>query len=316
MAKLKLDINVYEYTDYRQFLQDAYEYLHGADSKYSHSFIQKKAGYSPGSNHFWQVATGYAPLSQQAAQRYARVFGLSPKETQFFITLAGMNQAKTDEDRNFYMDQLRQFEGFQNNKVYSFIRYEYYSQWYYPAIREMVALEDFVEDPKAIAERLRPSITAKEAKDAVKRLLDLGFLTRDDYGVLRQSEPHIGDFGNRNDTDSVAKLAVRNYHRHMIELGASSIERISQHERYVVGMTMAVSEHQALELKEIINDFLKKVDNHVAVEQPVETVYRMNLQLFPLIHRKSDQKANKTKRQASSTSVRTGRMSKKGETHE
>jgi len=283
MKKVKLNISIYDYNNYREFLEDAYKDLHEQEPRFSYRFLQKKAGYSANSNHFWQIITGRVPLSQQAAQRFARALNLNARETQFLTTLAGMNQARTDADRNQYMEQLKQFSAYKKRKNAGQLRYEYYSEWFLPPLRELVNLQNFREDADWIANKLVPHITPRQARDGIKKLLDLGFLTRDERGYLKQTEPMIGSTRDRRDVDPVQVLAVRNFHRFMIKMGMESIENIPQKHRFVVGTTMSVSYNQREEIRNLTQEFMDQVEKIIVRDEPVETVCRLNVQLFPLV---------------------------------
>lgn len=292
MKRLKLTISVYDFIDFREFLKAAYEDLHTQDGNFSYRYLQKHAGYSTSSNHFWQIIAGRATLSSNAAQRYSRAFGLSVRESQFFVTLAALNQARSDADRNALLRQLKEFAAFRNKKYQALLRWEYYSEWYYPALRELVALDNFREDYAWIAGELRPTITARQARDGVAKLLDWGYLVRDETKKLKQSEPFIGGYGNRQDSEPLAKLAVRNFHRTMIEMGGKSIDLHDQTSRYVVGATMAISRRQAQGLREMVEEFMGRVTDYFTEDDEIETVYRLNLQFFPLV--RSEHVANLT----------------------
>ena len=295
MPKTSLRISVYEFDDYQAFLQSAYEDLHEQNPSISYRYLQKKAGYSSSSNHFWQKATGHSPMGQQAAQRYARVLGLSAKQTQYFTTLAAMNQAKNDEDRNFYLEQLQQFPRFRKTRTNGRLRFEYYTQWYLPALRALVTLADFREEPEWVSKHVSPRITPKQAKAGIAKLLELGFLVRNAKDELQQAEPFIGDYSDREEPDEISKLALRNYHRKMIELGGMCIDGQPQDRRYVIGNTLAVSHQQAEALREMAAEFMKQVEEYIAREEPIETVYRLNLQLFSLVNDTKSVQHNKSK---------------------
>ncbi len=294
MKKHKLHVSVFDFNDYRSFLKAAYEECNERDRNFSYSFIQRKAGFSSTSNHFWQIVEGRSPLSRTAATRYARAFGLSSRESQYLSLMSAMNQAKSDKDRNEYLRQMRQFRETKQRKSGSDIRWEYYEEWYLPALRAMVTLDDFEEAPKSIAKRMFPKITPHQAEKGIERLLDLGFLERDSKGKLVQSNPFIGQPEDRTDRDPVARLAVRNYHRAMIRLAEEAIDGQSQDHRFVVGSTLALSKNQSEKIRELAEDFLSQVEEIVAEDEPIEEILRVNLQLFKLCRERPGKKSRTT----------------------
>ena len=279
---LKPEIDIFSYTDYRTYLEDAYQDLHRRDSKISYRYIQKRAGYSVQSNHFWQVLRGRVPLSRRAAERFGRALNLQTREIRYLELLAALNGATSDADRNRMVAEIAQLAGYEKRKSKGQIRHEFYSEWYLPALREMVNLPEFKEDSKWIAASLRPKITPRQAESGLKKLLDWDLLRRDESGRLRQTEALIGGIEDRGDAEAMAKLALRNFHRHMIRLGGDSIERFGQDRRLVTGTTMSVSAGQAERIRKLTEDYFKRVEAVILEDEPVDRLLRLNLQLFPL----------------------------------
>ncbi len=288
MPETKLNVSVYNFLDYRSFLKAAYEDLNTRNPNISYRYIQRRAGYSPRSNHFWQILSGRAPMSQTATRRYGHALGLNDREIQFLSCLVSMNQARSDRDRNDYFGQLQRFPHFQDQKSNGRIRYEFYSEWHLPALRALVTLKEFREDYAWIGRKLKPPISAAKARKGMEKLLDSGFLKRDaKTGRLIQSEPMIGSTLDRDDGEDVARLAIRNFHRKMIHLAAESIENHAQKDRFIIGNTMAVSRRQAELIRERLGEFMREIETIIAEEDPIEAVYRLNMNLFPLVDMQS-----------------------------
>ncbi len=285
-------IDIFCYTDYRSYLEDAYHSLHEQDPKISYRYIQKKAGYSAQSNHFWQIIRGRVSFSQQAARKIGKAFNLQVREIRYLELLSSIDIATDDEERNEIASKIKLYAGYERRQTESQIRHEYYSEWYYSALRELVNLPEFIEDSKWIAGYLRPRITMARAEKGLKKLLEWGFLVRDEAGSLRQAVPQIGRIKDRTDRDSIARLAVRNYHRHMITLGLESIEAFAQSSRLVTGTTMSVSKNQEARVRTLTEEYFKQVETIVGEDEPVETLLRLNLQFFPLVDQKK--RLNKT----------------------
>ncbi|MGZ3713269.1 MAG: TIGR02147 family protein, partial [Bdellovibrionota bacterium] len=73
-------------------------------------------------------------------------------------------------------------------KDYEVERFKAISQWYHVAILDLTTTRDFRNDVRWIA--LRLGITTIEARDALSRLLDLGFLTQTG-NTLKKSDEQI-----------------------------------------------------------------------------------------------------------------------------
>jgi len=292
MKKASLTINIYDYTDHRRFLNDAYLDLHRQDADISYRYLQKKAGYSVNSNHFWQLLKGRIPMSQQAARRFGGALGLNVKQIQYLSLLASFAQADSDADKNHCLEQLKQFNGFKNRQKGKQIRYEFYEDWRLPALRELVNLDDFKEDGQWMSNRMRLHLTAKQAVKGVAKLLSLGFLVRDESGKLKQADPFIGNFDDSNQDSEPASLALRNFHRQMIELGKLCIDELEQDQRLVLGLTMSISHKQSESIRELTREYMKQVEGILLEDQPVEVVQRLNVQMFPLSNVKIKKQAS------------------------
>ncbi len=283
MKNLSLQISVYQFSDYRAFLEAAYHDLHSRNADVSYRWLQKRAGYSVHSNHLWQVIAGRTTLSPTAARRYGQAVGLPGRELKFFVALAAMNQAKSDEERTAWLEEMRRHDGFRNARGRGHIHYAFYEDWYLPALRALVTLEDFREDAAWMAARLRPRIRPRQATSGIKRLIELGFLRHDESGRLVQSEPMIGVPADRDDSEPVERLAVRNYHREMMRLGDEAIEGHPQTVRAILGNTMAVSRRQAAAIKAKLAETIHEIEAMIEEDEPIEVIYRLNMQYFPLV---------------------------------
>ncbi len=276
-------INIFDYSDACRFLTDAYADLREQNPKVSYRYLQKKAGYSPKSNHYWQVAAGRVPLSRRAAARFAKALGLVGDASSYLLLLAEFAQAKTDEERSLLARKITRLRRRQIHQDKSQIPHDYYAEWYLPALREVVNLSDFREDAAWIGRRLVPRLSAKQVKDGLAKLEQLGFLQRDENGRLQQVEALIGSVNNRRDPDALSRLAVRNFHRHMIGLAGQSLDNQTQDQRLVTGITASVSLDQLERLHSLALEMLAKAQEIIQEDEPVDVVARLNVQLFQLV---------------------------------
>ena len=296
MKALKLTISVFDFSDYSLFLKAAYLDLKNQDERFSHRVLQRKAGYATSSSHFWQRMNGRSPLGADAARRYGRALGLNRRELDFFMLLAAMNQAKSDEERNYYFESIKAFPEFSERAGRPGNSWKYYEYWYLPALRALTSLDSFREDPKWIGQQLVPPITPVQAEKGLERLLEMGYLVREPSGRLKCAEPLIGSYDDRREEDPVQRLALRNYTRKMGEMAVQSLDQQTQAQRYLVGNTMSISRNQAHELRQLVSGFMRNVEALIARNEPAEIVYRMNVQLFSLSRWPEDKTGNKKER--------------------
>jgi len=201
----------------------------------------------------------------------------SPKKRPaFFKHLVHFNQASSDEARNQWYRKLATSKRYREIREIEKDQYDYFSQWYYAAVRELILLPDFQEDPEWIAENLHPKITVKEAQAALELLLRLGFVKRNRSNTLVQSERNI------TTAQEVRSLAVANYHRQMIRKAAESIERTAYEKRDISSLTMAISQDKFQEAKRRIQEFRRELNVLLSEDGEADAVYQINFQIFNL----------------------------------
>lgn len=266
-------INIFTYLDFRRFLKDTFEELKSSRSSFSHRAFARMAGFSS-SNYVLLVMQGKRNLSGDGILKIARALKLKKAETEFFENLVRFNQATSDAERNLYYARIAANRTYAKAKFLEKGQFEYYSTWYIPAIREMVLLEDFREDPAWIAAKLSPPITKREADAALKLLIDLGLLTRDASGKLTQQDRHIAS------GDEVSSLAMTNFQREMIQRAADSIEATPAKLREIGSLTFAVSQEKLGQAKRMIREFRSRLAGFLAEESKADAVYQFNIQLF------------------------------------
>ncbi len=265
--------DIFTYMDYRNYLKDVFEELKRERSSFSHRQFASAAGFRS-SNFVLLVMQGKRNLSSEATIKISKALKLKKKESEFFENLVRFNQAKTDDERNFYYGRIFENREYLISRPLEKGQYEYYSNWYVPVIREMLLMSDFQEDPAWIADHVDPRITESEAKAALDLLLDLGLIVRDESGRLKQNSPHL--FSG----DDVASLAIANFQREMMGMAARSIDSHRMFEREIGSLTFAVSKKKLDAAKKMIREFRSKMAGFLAESEGADAVYQFNFQLF------------------------------------
>ncbi len=268
--------DLFKYLDFRRYLKDYYrEQKQKKGSRFSFRTFSRMAGLS--SPNFLQlVMEGKRNLGPDGIHAFAKALRLNKEETSYFENLVHFNQASTDEERNEWYRRLSTSKKYREIKEIEKDYFVYFSHWYYAAIRELVLLPDFKEDPDWIARKLSPPITVREAKVALELLQKLGFLKREKSGRLAQAERNI------TTPREVQSLAIANFHRQMMKQAAESIERTLPDKRDISALTLALSEEKFKEAKRRIQEFRRELNVLLSEDGKAETVYQINFQIFNL----------------------------------
>lgn len=267
-------IDVLDYLDYRAFLRDVY-----VDRKKTRGFsfraFSKRAGLrSP--NYFKLVMDGVRNLTDGMAVRFAAALGLKDEAAEYFTELVRFNQATTMAQRNLCYSRLTGFRGYRKAQPLELAHAAYHSQWYLPAIRELVTHHAFKEDPKWIASIMMPPIKEKEAAEGLAVLLELGLLKPGAKGKLEQSDARVST------GPETRGLHITNYHRMMMHKAAESIDLVRSGDRDISSLTLCLGGDGLRRLKDRVVRFRKELVELSILEDAPEQVIQLNFQLFPL----------------------------------
>ncbi|MDY6854378.1 MAG: TIGR02147 family protein [Thermodesulfobacteriota bacterium] len=266
---------IYDYMDYRDFLNDMFRFRKKKDKYFSYRHFANKAGFS--SPNFLQlVIEGKRNLTNTSLAKVAKGFGLNKQEREFFENLVIMNQARDHEEKNHYLKKMMSIRAYTKVRIIEKKSYEYFSKWYNPAIREIVLFGDRNFTSEEIASTLSPKITPREAERALNLLLELRLIEKDKDGLWQQSDLALST------GPEVMSIAVANFHREMLKLAAESLERYPANERDITGLTLRVNSGSMAEIKKRIARFRKELLEFAFDEEDTDQVIQISLQAFPL----------------------------------
>jgi uncharacterized protein (TIGR02147 family) len=268
--------SVYDYDNYRTYLRDYYAIAKSRNSKFSLRYLARIAGFKSFS-FLRGVMQGKKNLSGESIAKLTKALKLNKEETRFFTNLVIFSQSTSAEEKQARALALTRSRTYRKIHPLSEAQHLFYSRWYLSALRELPGLPEFKEDPAWIAQKLRRKITTREAKKALEVLQKLGLLERAPDGSLRRSTPLIS-----TPDEVTASFAIR-IHQQFLELADHSMRTVDRKKRDISAMTLGMSLQTVRQLKSMIQEFRKEVTRVVAQDSQVETVYQLNLQLFPLI---------------------------------
>lgn len=264
-----------DFDDYRIYLRAIIAHYKRTRPDFSYRKFSKVAGFSS-PNFLKLVAEGKRNLSSRSISMFAKGLELDAHEQDVFENLVLLGQATTDAERNRYYLRLRKrSRPNDTTKRLEEAQYKVYSLWYALPIHELAGLPDFSEDPAWIGRRLRPQVRPADVKHALALLQEIGLLVRDEAGRLKPANARL--------SSGPAPLAVRNYHRAMMELATGALDGVSVSDRHVSSLTMALTRDQFEELRRRIEGFRKELfATETGTDDQHRVVYQVGFQVFPL----------------------------------
>lgn len=272
-------VDVFQYRDYRRYLRDVYASRKKSEYGFSYRAFAKRAGLSA-PNYLKLVSEGQRNLTPEMATRFASALGLSGEPADYFCDLVGFNQAASAPERERWYQRLSSYRRYKNTFRLDAAHAAYHSEWYIPAVRELVSCPGFREDPRWIARTLRPTITQRQAERALEILHQLGFVTRAEDGrlVQRDSLLSTGD-------DHPLGHHIVTFHRAMLERAAEALDHAPREEREIASLTLSVNAAQFHAFKQRLYELrqeLLQASLDTGATGPADRVVQINFQMFPL----------------------------------
>lgn len=264
--------SIFAYQSYRTFLRDYYAKRHAYG--FTWRDFSAKCGYS--SPVFLKlVSEGKGNLSPLGTERVASALGLTGKELEFFRLLVNFEQEKSPKKRETLFAEIRQMALENKVKIAGEEQYDYFSSWRNPVVREI--LRNLGEQKLSeVAGLFLEKTSAQDVRKAVSVLERVGFLKKSGAGY-EVSEAVIS-----TGALEPGKLAVRQMHKQMGELAVKSLDEVDPRARDISGMTLGLSENAFARVSEELAAFRRRVAAIALEDSGKESVYRLNLQLFPL----------------------------------
>lgn len=265
---------VYEYSDYRIFIKDYYEERKAESPAFSYRYLAQKAGINS-APFFKFLIDGKRNLTHETVGKVATALKLDEKEREYFENLVFFNQAKTTKDKSRFFDKLIALRKTHNTRHIGSEKYEYFSEWYHCAVRELAALGNFRDDFAKLGAAMRPAISAIRAQESVDLLLRLGFL-RKENGKYHQADPLLST-GYGIEDYQVIRFQIK-----MLRMAIEAFERTMAQERSMSSVTFSLSRGTYLALVKEMRAFRARVMELVGKDESPEMVYHLNIGLFPL----------------------------------
>ena len=266
--------HLFDYDDFRKFMQDYFEEQKKMRSVFSHRFFAAKAGFSS-SSYCLNVIRGRFNLTPKSIEKISKAMDFEPLQKEYFEALVQYNQAQQVDERDQAWKQILQIRKQIEFTHVTTREQAYFSKWYYPVIRELAADTQWHDDYRVLARSLTPQITTEEARDAVKNLLEWGLLRKLDDGRYVQTSQML-------DAAEIPPIALRQIRREYIQHAIGAVESMPKDERFAAFTTLAMSESSYNYAVEVLEEARKKIIARASNDTNVERVYEMMLVAFPM----------------------------------
>jgi len=280
MAKSKSSIRIFDYTEYRNYLDDYYKDQKSHNPHFSYRYFASRARISS-IGLYKDVVNGKISLSRRAISKFSEAMGHSKREADYFEAMVFFTDATTVEERRLYFERMMACHE-SKARIIDASHYEYYSQWYYSALRALLSFYLFNgTDFAVLAKKLSPTIKTEQAKKAIEVLDRLGIIKKNVTGYYEPCDQIITTGALHNDRQ-VKALSIVNFQKNLLTLAAEAFNRYSDRQMDMSTITVSVSKETRQLIKEEAAAFRKKVMSMAENDKTPESVYQLNCQFFPL----------------------------------
>jgi uncharacterized protein (TIGR02147 family) len=265
--------SIYTYFDYRQYLNDLFQEKRLSNKALSLRAIAAKIGINSGT--LVRILNNERNISKKLVPAFTNFLKLKSKETQYFSLLIEFNQARNIEKRRTFYDQLILFRN-EYRKPVNPDAYEYYEQWYYTVIRELLYFFPFVDDFDVLSKMIDPEITSSQAKKAIAALQRIGFIKKTDDGYFKPDRNFI--------TTGTAwrSVAIDIFQKSMMENGVSALDRFPKEKRDFSTLTMSFSKEGYNKVRQLLKRTREEIAHIEEGDKARNQVFQINMQLFPV----------------------------------
>ena len=274
----KNKINIYDYSDYRKFLQEFYELEKSLDSSFSYRVFAAAVGMD--ASLLLKILQGKRHISPKCIDVFVNFFHFKDAKAEYFREMIAYGKAKNDEDVRSHFETLQKMRPAACRELDE-ARYRYFQQWYYPMIRSALDVFNYrgTQDAAALGECCIPKLSASQVENAVDALLQLGLAHARNDGRVVPTEAHLKTM------EHWLSACISDYQSSIAELAGKSIQNTPKEKRDISTLTMALDSRQIDKIREILAKTRKAIVNVVNAMPPqiCDSVYQLNFQLFPMM---------------------------------
>ena len=268
--------DIFSYSDFRAFLKTHYEEMKQHYTYWSLGVWARKLNVSSTST-ISMILNGKRLPSDELIEKFIDYFEFSTEQKkEYFRDLIQLKKYQENPRLSvLLMEKLGQKHPSGEFHLLDAESFSLISHWYHYAIREMTRLKHFKEDTEWIQKKLRFPVTHREIQNALKRLLDLGLLKRNELSNITYSE------GKINTENDIAQEGLKRFHEQMLNHAQSSIRNVDVTQREIRGSTFTIQSKDLPKAKEWIRNFMNEFADYFNANEG-DDIYQLNFQLFPL----------------------------------
>jgi uncharacterized protein (TIGR02147 family) len=265
--------SVFEFQDPREFLKACFEVRKVDSPWFSLRVFAAKIGIHASQLH--RLMAKDSQMNQGHIEKIASYFELDEKSMSYLEAVLGLAKAKTDAESETYLERINALKEVDARKLDT-AQFDLFEPWYKPVVLSLLDFIDISNQYEQIASAVCPPITKKQATQAIEELTQMGLIAKDSAGFWKRKHTHMTTGKNYRASK------VLDFQKVMMQIGLEALERHPSHKRDVTSLTLNMKQESLDDLREIARHFRKSVQKRVQEDLVTDSVYQINLQMFPV----------------------------------
>jgi len=267
--------NIFEYNDFRKFINDYQKARHAQDRTFTKSELCKRLGIPNSRSYVNDVING-RNVTSTFVSRFINILEFTPEQALFFRCLVDFNQSVDPEDRERHFDQLVSLNRTPVKKIEK-QTFAYYNEWFHGVVRALLAVYDFNDNYAVLARKLYPALTEKQVKSSISLLLDLKLIKKNEAGFYKPTDKSITTGFYLSDE------LIKNYQVRCLQLAQNAIIQPHKKPQNITSRTISVSAEGYKRIEKRIQKFSSEIRSviHKDDKSP-DRVYHLDILLFPV----------------------------------
>ena len=241
-------VSVYDYLEYRDFLQDFYNRYKTDHPFFSYRYIAQKVGMNI--SYIVRIFNGTKHVSTKNISKLSSLCNLTKEESEYFEYLVYFNKAKTKKSKDTFWEKLKNIRKIEKVAISN---YEITEKWYFAPVWTVLSFAPLKENYSVIANMLIPPITEEEACEAITVLLKNKLIERNENNQLLARYTYVksGRYFNKKTRDTRNKIELLNVLKFFNEYENNTY--ISSH------VSFYISEKKLSIIEEITQEYIDKI---------------------------------------------------------
>ncbi len=271
-------VDIFAFISINEYLEEVYKKLKTESHSYSYKKFSEDLGFSH-SNIIWLYINGKRKMSMKSGKVICKALKLKGGARRYAEQLIRLESITIHQTREKIFGDLFKLKQEFGSDSKGKRKLEYYSHWYFPLVREYIAINPKVRSAEEIANNFLFDVFPKQVEESLRVLEDLGLIKHDKLDhCYKVTQQQVGL------DHKTGVIAANRYHQKVCELSSEAAIKIEESLRELNTLTLSLKEEDIPKVKAYILNLCRETFN-LDNPQEAERVFQLNVQFFPVTNK-------------------------------